>query len=54
MSDQANAASFSVNMDTDAAEINAGNGVRDSATAGFQCTLRAAIEESNALDTLPT
>lgn len=50
MSDQANAASFNVNLATDAYDVNPGNGVCDSnpLAAGAQCTLRAAIEESNA------
>jgi hypothetical protein len=50
-SGQAIAASFTVNLNTDAHDVNAGNGVCDSdlAATGAQCTLRAAIEETNAL-----
>lgn len=51
ISGQAKAASFAVNLNTDAHDANTGNGVCDSdlATSGAQCTLRAAIEETNAL-----
>jgi len=41
------AATFVVNSTTDAVDANPGNGV--CATAGGQCTLRAAIQEANAL-----
>lgn len=43
----ANAATFSVNSSLDAGDAAAGDGV--CATAGAVCTLRAAIEEANAL-----
>lgn len=43
----AHAASFTVNSTTDAVDANPGNGV--CATAGAVCTLRAAIQEANAL-----
>jgi hypothetical protein len=50
MGSQAKAASFSVNLNTDASDVNPGNGVCDAdLAAGTQCTLRAAIQESNAL-----
>ena len=41
------AASFTVNSETDARDANAGDGV--CATSIGECTLRAAIEETNAL-----
>ena len=41
------ASTFTVNVTSDAADANAGDGV--CATAGSVCTLRAAIEETNAL-----
>lgn len=42
---------FSVNETGDASDVSAGDGVcdRDASTPGSQCTLRAAIEEANAL-----
>jgi CSLREA domain-containing protein len=47
----ANAATFTVNLTTDAADANPGDGICDAVTVvpGSQCTLRAAIEESNIL-----
>src|SRR6185436_17568752 len=46
----AHAATFTVNLTTDAMDLSAGDGACDSsATAGDQCTLRAAIQEANAL-----
>ena len=43
-------ATFSVNDNGDAADLNPGDGICDSsAVAGNQCTLRAAIQEVNAL-----
>lgn len=46
----AHAATFTVNLPTDAGDLIAGDGACDSsATAGDQCTLRAAIQEANAL-----
>ena len=50
-SEQAKAASFSVNATTDAVDANVGDGVCDVSLAapGAQCTLRAAIQEANAL-----
>ena len=43
------ALTFTVNRVGDAADLNAGNGTCDSASAaGSQCTLRAAIQEANA------
>src|ERR1041384_4689962 len=47
----AHAATFTVNLTTDAADLVAGDGVCDSdaGTGGDQCTLRAAIQEANAL-----
>ncbi|MBM4425155.1 MAG: CSLREA domain-containing protein [Chloroflexi bacterium] len=44
----ARAASFIVNSTADAVDVAPGNGVCETATAG-QCTLRAAIQEANAL-----
>ncbi|GAB4580552.1 MAG: hypothetical protein Fur0022_32940 [Anaerolineales bacterium] len=44
----ASAASFTVNSTADGGDANPGNGVCETATAG-ECTLRAAIEEANAL-----
>lgn len=48
-SGEAKAASFVVNMTTDANDADTGDGVCDSnlATAGAQCTLRAAIQQAN-------
>src|SRR5262245_12231699 len=44
------AATFVVNKTGDAADLKVGNGKCDtSSTAGAQCTLRAAIQEANAL-----
>jgi len=43
----ASAATFTVNSTADAVDASPGNGV--CATAGGQCTLRAAIQEANAL-----
>lgn len=56
-SGQAKAATFTVNMDTDVVDANLSDGVCDTnlAIAGAQCTLRAAIQESNfsvAVDTI--
>ncbi len=46
----AGSSTFTVNTLTDAADTNVGNGVCDSsAAAGEQCTLRAAIQETNAV-----
>jgi CSLREA domain-containing protein len=47
----AHAATFTVNLPTDAGDLIAGDGVCDSdlGTGGDQCTLRAAIQEANAL-----
>ncbi|HNB52969.1 MAG TPA: hypothetical protein PK530_13555, partial [Anaerolineales bacterium] len=47
----ARAATITVNMTTDAVDINPGDGNcdSDSGTAGLQCTLRAAVMEANAL-----
>jgi len=43
------AATFTVNVTTDGADINPGDGVCDSdAAGGTQCSLRAAIQEANA------
>src|SRR5206468_13059729 len=44
---QSYAASFTVNSTTDAVDASPGDGL--CATSGGQCTLRAAIEEANAL-----
>jgi CSLREA domain-containing protein len=44
---RASAASFTVNSTTDAVDANPGDGV--CATGGGQCTLRAAIQETNAV-----
>jgi hypothetical protein len=50
-SNEAKAASFIVNLNTDVVDANVGDGVCDSnlGAAGEQCTLRAAIQEANAL-----
>jgi hypothetical protein len=50
-SHSAQAASFTVNLLTDVADANTADGVCDSdgVAAGEQCTLRAAIEQANAL-----
>jgi parallel beta-helix repeat protein len=46
----AHAATFTVNLTTDAGDLIAGDGACDSSpTAGDQCTLRAAIQEANVL-----
>src|ERR1051326_2360615 len=47
ISNISSAAVFTVNSTTDAADANPGDGV--CATAAAQCTLRAAIQEANAL-----
>jgi CSLREA domain-containing protein len=46
---EAKAATYIVNLNTDAKDINQGNGICDTnaATPGAQCTLRAAIQEAN-------
>jgi hypothetical protein len=48
---EAKAASYTVNLNTDANDINEGNGVCDTNAAmpGDQCTLRAALAESNSI-----
>lgn len=50
-SGEVKAASFVVNINTDVVDANIGDGVCDSnpGVAGEQCTLRAAIQEANAL-----
>ncbi|MDQ4120837.1 MAG: carboxypeptidase-like regulatory domain-containing protein [Acidobacteriota bacterium] len=47
---EANAAAFTVNLTTDANDANTGDGICDTntAVAGQQCTLRAAIQQANA------
>ncbi|MDQ4120906.1 MAG: carboxypeptidase-like regulatory domain-containing protein [Acidobacteriota bacterium] len=51
MMGQAKAASYTVNLNTDAPDIHEGNGICDSdaVTPGNQCTLRAALQEANYL-----
>lgn len=48
-SGEARAATYTVNMDTDAGDLNLGDGICDSnlGTSGEQCTLRAAVEEAD-------
>lgn len=45
----AHAATFTVNDPTDGADANAGDGVCETAAGNAQCSLRAAIQEANAL-----
>lgn len=45
----ASAATFTVNVSTDGADATAGDGICETAAANAQCSLRAAIQEANAL-----
>ena len=45
----AHAAVFTVNSSFDVSDVNPGNGVCEAAAGNNTCTLRAAIEEANAL-----
>ena len=45
----AQAATFTINSPLDVADANPGNGICETATGNGTCTLRAAIQETNAL-----
>ena len=49
LSTQGHAATFTVNSPSDVVDANPGDGVCETAPGNGVCTLRAAIEESNAL-----
>jgi CSLREA domain-containing protein len=49
LADSAHAAVFRVNSPSDVVDANPGNGVCETAPSNGVCTLRAAIEEANAL-----